>query len=1049
MSLQANQVIRILAVSLLAALLATPVYSQAERGTITGIVADESNAAVPGAKVTITRIDTGFNSIATADAQGNFVAPGLLPGQYRVEAEHPGFSKTTIEPLELHVDERLTVNPILKVGAVTEAVKVTSQGSLVETASSEIGQVVGTRQIVELPLNGRNFLQLGLLSPGTTTGLPPGGAGDLGGQGSISISGGRLQSNEFTLDGLYNSDTNFGALNVALSVDAIAEFRIQRNTYSAESGFATGQVSVISKSGTNAFHGSLYEFLRNDALDARMAFDAAKPPYRQNQFGATFGGPIYHDKTFFFMSYEGFRATQTITLIGTLPSAQELAGNFSGMAPVIDPATGQPYPGNQIPASDFSPLSQRILKYLPAPAAGGANNFANSEATTNDFDQISFRVDHRFSAKDAIFGRYSHYTDLNSYIPAVVPQTGLSTVAGPHNGTFQYTHVFNPNLLNEARFGVSRAFAGTLQSGASGPNILQFQNVSTNSENNGLPIIQLVGFSLIGGPGNGIAVPAIRGSTTYEISDALTWVKGKHSVKFGGGYKDIQNPIQEGLFSRGQFIFAGIFGNPVADFLLGYPAAAIGAGNIATAYLSWHASDFYVQDDWKILPNLTLNFGMRYDRIGALKDRYRGRVGIFDPRTGQVVGSSDVEKDGLVNPDNIGFQPRFGFAWQPFSNSKTVVRGGYGVYNDFRPFNERLFSLGTELSYQLVPFGPKWDTLFPKAPALGVGILTDDPFARDPYVQMYSLGIQRELPFDSVLEVYYAGSVGHKLDTRIDINQATLPPDPANPSPLATRRPYPDLGSILMSKDIANSNYNALQVRFEKRYSHNLLFTAAYTYSKSLDTASSTCDASSCNSGQDNYNLSAEYGPSSFNQKHRFVVSPIYQLPFGRGQMFLNNLPRPVDLLVRGWQVTAITTFASGLPFTAAVVGVDRTETGTFGGGVQRANCNGQPGNLPSGDRTTTHDFNTAAFSLAPLGTYGNCGRDNLTSRGFDNWDISFIKDTPITERTTLQFRSEFFNAFNRPQFYAPVSDPTSPAFGQIISVGPAREIQFALKLLF
>jgi hypothetical protein len=413
------------------------------------------------------------------------------------------------------------------------------------------------------------------------------------------------------------------------------------------------------------------------------------------------------------------------------------------------------------------------------------------------------------------------------------------------------------------------------------------------------------------------------------------------------------------------------------------------------------------------------------------------------------VPSNEVSQQGLLNPDNIGFQPRFGFAWQPFNKSDFVVRGGYGVYNDSRPFNERLFSLGSYLSYQLAIAQP-WDTLFPATPATPVGILTTDPFARDPYVQMYSLGVQRSLPLDSVLEVYYVGQVGHKLSSRIDVNQATLPPDPANPSPLATRRPYPNIGSVLMSKDIANSNYNSLQVRYEKRYSHNLLWTASYTYSKSLDTASSTCDLTNCNSGQNNYDLRAEYGPSSFDQRHRFVFAPIYQLPFGKGQRFLGNTSGPLNALVGGWQATTIFTASTGLPYTVQTIGQDREETGTFGGGVQRANCNGQPGMLSSDRWSVQEAFNVQAFSLAPLGTYGNCGRDNLYTRGTLNFDISFLKDTRITERTSLQFRAEMFNAFNHPQFiYAPIADPTNPAFGQITAVAPAREIQFALKLLF
>jgi hypothetical protein len=951
------------------------------------------------------------------------------------------------------VDQRLAVNLTLKLGEVSQQIEVTSEGELVQTGSSSIGQVVGTKMVVNLPLNGRNFLQLGLLSPGTTT-TPQGS--DAGGRGSISISGSRTASNQFSIDGMFNGATAFNDLNVQLSVDAIQEFKIQRNTFSAEFGHGTGQVNVATKSGSNTLHGSVYEFLRNDVLDARQFFDASIPPFRQNQFGVSVGGPVQKDKTFFFANYEGFRWRRQITLIGTLPSAQQLSGNFAGMAPVRDPLTGSPFPDNQIPQNRFSALSQRILAFLPRPAAGGANNYRTSPGFSQDWDQWTFRLDHRLSAKDMLFGRYTFYNTLDSYSPGLIPSTGLTNKNAPHNAVIQWTRSFSPSLLNDLRLGFNREFFTSDQDGANGTDILQFQNIVADPINYGLPFVALPGYT---GFGTSPTVPQIRGSNVYQYSDNLTWIRGRHTLKFGGGFRNVQQPHVPIVFGRGQFVFQGfVTGNPVADFLLGNPFIAIGAGKRPISYMSFHYYDGFVQDDWKVSSRLTLNFGLRYERVGVVTDRYRGRLGVFDEATGQVVTGSDVDQRGLVNPDNLGFQPRFGFSWQPFSEPHTVIRGGYGIYNDVKVINERNFSLGTELGWQQIvdvgtappvglPPSVSWDRLFPPAPAgSGLGILSDDPFSRDPYVQMWSLGLQREFPFDAVLEVGYVGQVGHKLTTRLDINQARLPAFPNEP--LASRRPYPNQGNVLMSKDLANSNYNALQMRFEKRYSHNLSFLSAYTFSKSLDNASNTCDISSCNSAQDNRNLRAEYGPSSFDQRHRFVLSPIYLLPFGSGQKYLNSLPRGLNALAKGWQFTTIVTFASGTPFPVQVTGVDRTQTGTFGGGKQYANCIGQ-GMLPSGERTVERDFNTSAFEVAPLGTYGNCGRDILVSRGTNNWDIAFLKDTALTERATLQFRTEFFNAWNHPQFNIPVFDPTSQAFGRITSVRPAREIQFALKLIF
>jgi hypothetical protein len=963
-----------------------------------------------------------------------------------------GFEKTIIEPLQLHVDERKSVDLTLKVGQITQEVKVNSQGELVETSSASIGQIVGSRMVVELPLNGRNFLQLGLLSPGTTT--TQAGA-DTSGQGSINLSGGRASSNQYSIDGAYNNDVLQEGLNFQMSVDAIQEFKIQRNTFSAEFGYGTGQINVATKSGTNAFHGSAYEFLRNDALDARQFFDASIPAYRQNQFGATLGGPLQKDHTFFFFNYEGFRKSQGNTLIGTLPTAKLLSGDFSGLPAVKDPQTGIPYPGNIIPASSFSALTKRILPLLPQPNVGGANNFVSAPATTLNWDQATVRVDHVFSAKDEIFGRYSFYTSLDSFAPALIPASGTTTKNAPQNAAVEWTHTFSPGLLNEARFGFDRFVQTVVQVGAFGQDILQFQNAANIPLNFGLPTISIAGFS---GFGNGPTVPTVVGSNVYQYDDTVSWVHGGHTVKFGGGFRNLQLAHIPGLFTRGVFSFTGAAtGNAVADFLTGHPFVSIGGGSIPSAYMSFHHFNWFAQDDWKVLPSLTLSFGVRYERIGVVTDRYRGRLEVFDEKTGQEVTGSQQVQLGLINPDNNDFGPRFGFAWQPFHGHDTVIRGGYGVYYDVRAINERNFSLGAELQWNQIvdtavaagkPPSVSWDNLWPQKGGVGVGTLTDDPYARTPYVQQYSLGMERALPGDMLLEVGYVGSAGRKLNMRIDINQATLPTSLGDPIP--PRRPYPAFGSVLMSKDVGNSSYNSLQTRLEKRFSHNLSFLAAYTYSRSLDDSSSTNDLATPNGGspQNVRDIRAEYGVSSFNQPQRFTFSSVYLLPFGSGQHLLRGVPKSVNKIVQGWQFNTIVTFASGQPFTIQTPGQDREQIGTFTGGTQRANCIA-PGDLPAGQRSPSRWFNTSAFQLAPLGTFGNCGRNTVTAPGTNNWDVSFFKKTPITERAAVEVRAEFFNIWNHPQFGIPVYDPSTPAFGSINSVRAARQIQFAMKLLF
>lgn len=1051
MRTKANYFVVLLGTFVTVGVLALPAWAQTTRGTITGTVTDQSGGVAAGVEIAVTEIDTGLTFVTTTNSEGDYVAPSLLPGRYRVEAQQTGFQKTRIEPLQLHVDQRLAVNLMLKLGAVSQQVDVTSQGELLQTASSSLGQEVGTKMVLDLPLNGRDFLQLGLLSPGTTT-VPEGSDGD--GRGSLSISGGRTEANQFSMDGVFNGASSYNGLNIALSVDAIAEFKIQRNTFSAEFGYGTGQVNVASKSGNNNIHGSVYEFIRNDVLDARQFFDAKIPPFRQNQFGASVGGPIRKDKTFFFVNYEGFRWRRHTTSVGTLPSAQELSGDFSAFPPILDPLTGTPFPNNQIPQARFSALSRRILAFLPLLATDAPNNYSASPGSTQDSDQMTIRLDHRLSVKDSLFGRITFYKTLDSYSAGLIPSTGITNKNTPLNTTVQWMRIFSPTLINDLRFGFNRESISAVQDGGNGPDILQFQNSITDPVNNGLPFISISGYSSFG---TDPSAPRIFGSNVYSYSDNLTWVHGRHILKFGGGFRNFQRPAEGALFTRGFFIFQGFAtGNAVADFLLGNPFVTLGGGKLPKFYEDLHYYDGFVQDDWKVASRLTFNFGMRYERVGALTDRYRGRLAVFDEATGQLVGpGAAVDRAGLVHPDNMGFQPRFGFSWQPFSRPHTVVRGGFGIYNSVKVIGDRQFGSGSEQAWQQIvdinpliglPPSVNWDNLFPATSDLAnAGILSDDPFSRDPYLEMWSLGIQRELPFDAMLEVTYVGHSGHKEDTRLDINQARLPAFPGEP--LDVRRPYPTLGSILMVKDVSNSNYNALQVRLEKRYSHNLSILAAYTYSKSLDTASSSCDLTSCNSPQNVHDLRAEYGPSSFDQRQRLVISPIYVFPFGSDQKYLSNLPRVVNAIARGWQINGIVTFAAGTPFSVQTGG-DRALVGTFGGGKQFANCVGQ-GMLPNSQRTVERDFNTSAFELAPLGTFGNCSRNLLTSRGTNNWDLSLLKNTSLTEKTALQFRAEVFNAWNHPHFGIPVNDPTDAAFGQITSVGSAREIQFALKFLF
>lgn len=1019
--------------------------AQTARGSIVGTISDVSGAVIPEATVTVTEIATKQVYTALANSTGYFVVTSLLPGNYSVEAEKAGFKPNTVQSVEVNVATQVTVNLALAVAGAAEAVTVTSEAALVDTSNASLGQVVRTKAIEDLPLNGRNFLQLALLTSGALP-LAPANENGLVYKSSVNISGGRESSNQYTIDGVSNSAGTFEGMNMALSVDAIQEFNVQRNTFNAEYGYGTSQVNVATRSGTNAFHGTVYEFVRNDVFDARQYFDQQIPPLRQNQFGASLGGPIRKDKTFFFANYEGFRMRRANTLIATLPTAQQLSGDFSGAPPVIDPLTGAPFPLNQIPGDRISPLSSRMIALLPVITTGGTNNYVTAPSAKTDTDQATLRFDQNWGENDRLFLRYSLMKTVIG-LPSFAALSGSTVNDMAHNVGIEWVHTFSPHVLNTARFGFNRYFHRTVQEGAGGEDLLHFQNVVTDPIINGLPMVSITGYSTFGGF---LTHPDLVGENLSQYDDSVTWVKGAHTLKFGGGLRHIQYPHTTGLFDRGLFSFAGFAtGNPLADFLLGNPFLSIGAGHLPTAYLTIYQLDGYFQDDWRIHPRLTLNFGLRYERSSVPKDRYRGRLGTFDESTGTIVDGPDVEAAGLVHPDNNNFGPRIGFAWQPFRSAKTVVRGGYGVYYDVKTINELNFGLGVDLAWQqILDFNPlfglppsvQWDNLFPPPTALATaGILTDDPLARSPYVQQYSFGVQQELPKNFVLEAAYVGSIGRKLNVRVNLNQARLPAFPGEP--IDVRKPYPTLGAISMSKNEGTSSYNALQLKLEKRYSNNLYMLVAYTYAKSLDRGSASGD-----SAQDRLNPQAEYGLSDFDQRQRFVASVLYQLPFGRGQRYLSNASGAMNHLVGGWQLNTIVTYGSGTPFSVAV-GTDRSLTGV---NYQRADVVGpNNGNLPSDQRGPAQWFDTSAFALAPLGTFGNSGRNIVIGPPTNNMDFSVFKDFRITEGNQLQFRAEFFNVLNHTQFNLPVADPTAPTFGQILSAKPAREIQFALKFTF
>lgn len=1060
-------------------------WSQIVSATITGTVTDATSAAVAGAEVVATNVQTGQKRLTRTDDTGRFTLPQLAPGIYDVSTSAPGFKRHDVSGVTLPLGQTVRLEIQLEVGALTTEVQVSAAAAMIQSETSSLGQVIDRERIVELPLNGRNFMQLANISSGvapayharSATITNQSGRPDL----AVHISGGRGDSNSFLIDGVETRSSWFNSPSVLLSVDALQEFKIEKNLFAAEYGQGSGLVSLVSKSGGNQIHGSAFEFLRNDKLDAANFFDNyfsnPKAPFRQNQYGVTMGGAVVKNKLFYFGNWEALRSRRSNTLTALVPTPQQLAGDLTGLsssrrgpdgAPaIVDPSNGLPFPGNRIPSDRISRVTRNFIKYTPVPNADiSGRNFVTTKSTNRDDDQWGIRADYQITAQDSLFGRFTDY-DSTLYRPGVGVLAGNVFPYAGRNVVAQHTRVISPRLLNVFKFGYNRArvyntweITPTSIANEIGLRLPQVP------EEYGLPIVSLTGGFYAGG---GTGINQGTRDHLFQFSDTLSWVKNKHTFKFGADFRLLYPEQRLGLSNNGSFTFDGRYtGSSVADFLLGHPSAM--SAQIGLGVGRWRSKsyNFFISDDIKVTGRLTLNFGLRYEYDQPVWERDR-REGYVDvDRQKFVVGisreQSPIKREipqvlfeprlrrGIWLPDRNNWAPRFGFAYR-FKDS-LVVRGGYGVFYSKTQGNEWQFKINApplvftaslvgninspNLSWDRDAFPDPADPNFPLATLSPFSV---DPRDRTPYLQQWNLSIEQSFGGSMLLEVAYAGSVGHKLAERVNINQATLP-DPANPTPIAQRRRFRDFGDILSSNWQENSVYNGLQTRLERRFRSGLSFLAAYTWSHAIDTASRGSGGSW---HQNAYRLRDDRASSDFDVRHRFSYSYLYQLPFGRGKRFFDRAGLLPQLLVGGWTLSGITTFMTGNPFSVTVAG-DRANVGGFP--FQRANrsCDG---NLERGSRTIDRYFDTGCFSTTPLGTFGNGGRNIIEIPGLNNWDFSVLKDFPLTERARLQFRAEFFNLFNHAQFGAPDLNIDSRFVGQIRSARDARIIQFGLKALW
>jgi hypothetical protein len=1067
---------RRIAVLCFAVLAVQMLFAQVDTGTITGTVLDTQGAGVPSASLTFVETSTSATSKTQTDASGNYASPPLKPGTYKVTAQASGFKVQTHEAVSVRVQDRLRLDFNMAVGSVTENVLVTAETPSIQTDTSSLGEVITTTQITQLPLNGRDYIQLATLTTGvvrTSSGTNGNSGGSsTGGLNSFVANGTRGTLNNFLLDGIDNNSNDNGGVVLRSNVDAIQEFKLQTNSYSAEFGRSGGAVvNAITKSGANNYHGDVFEFFRNSSLDARDFFEdptQKKASFKQNQFGATFGGPIVKNKLFWFIDYQGTRIRNPQTFVSAIPTLEERVGNFSapGEPIIYDPITHTPFPGNIIPPGRIDPTAQAYANLYPIPQSGQGNNFTISPTERDRVDQGDVRLDYNFSQSDQIFVRYSKSgrTDIRpAPLPGLANGGNSSTGVGNEDtdgAAIGFTHTFTPKTINELRVGFSYVHIrrGVPESGNQlPPPELRIPGVPDDPRVNGLTLFAPNGFRRLGDPN---FAPTILASQERQITDVLTLVRGGHTLKLGGEIRWSQFNISQEASPRGRFSFSGQFtqnlvdgsgGSSIADMLLGLPISAnistvIGMGN------RQHVPALFVQDDWKVNRRLTLNLGLRYDYFSPIVEAH-DRQSNFNYATGTlVVAGQNGASRSLTVADKANFSPRIGFAWTPRESADLVVRGAYGIFysgQEIRTaaplqlaYNLPFFYEPSFVSDGITPVITVAQGFPPLNPSQAVnpGVTSLDPRLHTPYYQSWNVAVQQSLPGAISLELAYAGSKGTHLQSVTDPNQDPVP----GPGDVQARRPFPQFGPFTAIQNRGSSIYHSMQIKGEKHLSHGLYFLSAFTWSKAINDLPEIC----CNFPfpQNSYDVGAERARADFDQKLRWVFSFDYELPFGGTRSHINN--RVLDAVAGGWHVGGIYTLASGFPFSAAV-GFDPSNTGSQG--LMRADQI-RDGNLPSDQRSPNQWFDINAFTPPADGTFGNAHRNNLVGPGQNVFDGSLRKVFAITESQRLEFRAEFFNMFNHPNFAQPDNfiDDGPGVAGTITEIAiPMRQIQFGLKYSF